>query len=63
MTVESVQGSQVGLEGTGNWGFSEMVARPLDFLSIVKWRPPPLEVRQERWESLPDKAGKQTLLW
>ena len=39
-----------------------MVARPLEFLSSVKFRPPPLEVRQERRDTFPDEAGKWTLL-
>ena len=60
--VESVQGSQVCLECTGTLGVFEMVARPLEFISSVKWRLAPLEVRRERQDSLPDEAGKQTLL-
>ena len=39
-----------------------MVARRLEFLSTIKWRLAPLEVRRERQDSLPDDAGKQTLL-
>ena len=40
----------------------EMVARPLDFLSSVKWRQPLLEVQRECRDSLTDEAGKLTLL-
>ena len=48
VTVESVQGSQVYLEWIGTLGSFGMVARPLEFLSSVKLRPLPLEVRRER---------------
>ena len=44
VTVESVQGSQLYLECIGTSGSFERVARPLEFLSSVKLRPPPLEV-------------------
>ena len=44
VTVETVQGSQVYLECIGTSGSFGMVARPLEFLSSVKLRPPPLEV-------------------
>ena len=47
VTVESVQGYQVSLEWTGTSRSFGMVARPLEFLSIIKLRPPPLEVRQQ----------------
>ena len=49
--------SELGLRG-----YFEMVARPLEFLSSVKWRPPHLEVGQEHQDSLPDEAGKWKLL-
>ena len=62
VTVESVQGSQVYLECIGTSGSFEMVARPLEFLSSVKLRLPPLEVRQERQDSFPDKTGKWALI-
>ena len=39
-----------------------MVARPLEFLSSVKWRPPPLEVQRECQDFLPNEAREQTLL-
>ena len=44
VTVESVQGNQVYLECIETLGSFEMVAGTLEFLSSVKWRPPPLEV-------------------
>ena len=50
------------LEGIGTAGSFGMVARPLEFLSRDKWRPPPLEVGREHWDSFPKEAGKQTLL-
>ena len=62
VTVESVPGIQVYLECTGTLGSFEMVERPLEFLSSVKLSPPPLQVRQECWDSFPDEAGKWTLL-
>ena len=62
VTVESVQGSQVYLECTGTSGSSEMVARPLQFLSSDKLRPPPLEVQQECQDSFPNEAGKWNLI-
>ena len=48
--VESMQGSQVYLECTGTQGILERL------------RPPPLEGRQECWDSFPDEAGKWTLI-
>ena len=62
VTVESVQGTQVCLVCTGTSGPFEMVARPLEFLSSVKLRPPPLDVRWEHRVSFPDEAGKWTLI-
>ena len=62
VTVKSVQGSQVYLECIGTSGSFGMVARPLEFLSSVKLRLPPLEVRQERQDSFPDKTGKWALI-
>ena len=43
VTAESVQVNQVYLEWTGTSGSSEMVERPLEFLSTFKLRPPPLD--------------------
>ena len=34
-----------------------MVARPLEFLSMFKLRPPPLEVLWKHQNSFPDEAG------
>ena len=62
MTVESVKGNQVNLEWTGASGSFGMVARPLERLSTFKLTPPPLEVRQDRWDSFPDEAGNGTLI-
>ena len=62
MTVKSVQGSQVYLECIGTSGSFGMVARPLEVLSSVKLRLHPLQVRRERQDYLPYKAGKWTLI-
>ena len=56
--IKSVQGNHVYLGWTGtSWSF-RMVARPLEFLSSFKLRPPLIEVRRERRYSFPDKAEK-----
>ena len=60
VTVESVQFSQVYLEGIGTSGSFAMVARPLEFLSRVKLRPPPLVVQWECLDSFPNEGGKET---
>ena len=39
-----------------------MVARPLEFLSSIKLRPPPLELRREHQDSFPVEGGNRTLL-
>ena len=61
VTVESVQGNQVYLECIGTSESVGIVALPLEFLSSVKLRPPPLEVRWEHRDSFPDESGKWTL--
>ena len=61
VTVEVVHVSQVYLECIGTLESFEMVAQPLEFLSILKLRLPPLEVRWERQDSFPVEAGKWTL--
>ena len=50
------------LKSTGTSGSFEMVARFLEFISSVKWRPLPHEVQWERRDSFPDEAGIRTLL-
>ena len=62
VTVESVQGNRVYLEWIGTSGSFGIVARPLEFLSIFNWRPPPLEVRRECRDSLPNEERKWTLI-
>ena len=62
VTVESVQGSQVSLEWIGILGSFGMVTRPLEFLSSLKLRPPPLELHQECQDCFPDAEGKWTLI-
>ena len=59
VTIESVQGNQVFLERTGTfWSFG-MLARPLEFLSSFKLRPPLLiEVQRECLDSVPNEAEK-----
>ena len=58
VTVRSMQVSKGYLHCTGILGSSQMVVRPLKFLSSVKLRPTPLEVSRERQDSFPDEAGK-----
>ena len=62
VTVESVQGSQVYLQCIGTSGSFKMLACPVEFLSSVKLRSPPIEVGRKGRDSFPDKAGKWTLL-
>ena len=62
MSVESLQGNHVSLEWIETWGSFVIVARPLEFLSIFKLRPAPLEVRREARDSFTNKAGKWTLI-
>ena len=50
------------LKSIGTSGSFEMVARFLEFISSVKWRPLPHEVQWERRDSFPDEAGIWTLL-
>ena len=62
LKVEAVQGKQVSwnglryLEDSGNGGTT------VEFLSPFLWRVPPLEMRQERREFVPDHAGKGAIL-
>ena len=58
VAVESVQGNPVFLEWIGTSGSFGIVARPLEFLSRFKLRPPPLEVRRESRDSFPEEAKK-----
>ena len=44
------------------WGTLGMVARPWILLSPFLLRAPHLEMRRERWEFFPEKAGKGSLL-
>ena len=53
--VESLQGNPVYLEWTWIMGSFRIVARPVEFLSTFKLRPPPLEVPWDRWDSFPDE--------
>ena len=57
VTVESVQGNPVYLEWTWTMGSFRIVARPVEFLSTFKLRPPPLEVQRERWYLLGASMG------
>ena len=58
LKVEAVQGKQVSLEWTETLGDSGNGGTTLEFLSPFLWRAPPLEIRWERREFLPDHAGK-----
>ena len=46
------------LEGIGISESFEIVARPLEFLSSVKLRLPPLQVQRECQHCFPDEAGR-----
>ena len=63
LKVEAVQGKQVSLEWTEKSGVSGNGFTTLEFLSLFLWRAPPLEMRRERQEYLPDHLGKGSLLW
>ena len=59
-TYESVHGSQMCLEYTGTSGvFSNHGTTPE---VPLEHHVETLEVRQKRWDSFPDEAGKWTLL-
>ena len=61
VTVESVQGNQVYLECIGTSESVGIVALPLEFLSSVKLRVPPLRCDGNAGIPFPDEAGKFTL--
>ena len=58
LKVETVQGKQVSLEWTETSGGLWECGTTLKFLSPFLWRAPPLEMRRERREFVPDHAGK-----
>ena len=60
--VEAVQGKQVSLEWIEISGELWEWWHDLEFLWPFLWRPPPLEMRQERREFFPEHAGKGSLL-
>ena len=62
LKVEAVQGKQVPWNGLRHLGDSGNGGTTLEFLSPFLWRAPPLEMRRERREFLPDHAGKESLL-
>ena len=62
LKVEAVQGKQVSLEWTEKSGVSGNGGTTLEFLSPFLWRAPPLEMRQERREFVPNHAVKGSLL-
>ena len=62
LKVEAVQGKQVSLEWTETSGGLWECGTTLEFLSPFLWRAPPLEMRRERREFLPEYAGKGSLL-
>ena len=63
LKIEAVQGKLVSLEWTEHLGHSGNGGTTLEFLSPFLWRAPPLEMRRERQEYLPDHGGKGSLLW
>ena len=56
-------GKLVSLLWTEYLGDSGNGGTTLEFLSPFLWRAPPLEMRRERQEYLPDHLGKGSLLW
>ena len=62
LKVEAVQGKQVSLESTETSGVSGNGGTTLEFLSPFLWRAPPLEMRRECREFLPDHSGEGSLL-
>ena len=62
VTVDSVQRNQVDLEWKGTSQSFCIVAQPMEFLSTLKLRPPPHEMRQECRDSFPKEAGKWILI-
>ena len=62
VTIESVQGSQVSLEWIGILGSFGMVTRPLEFLSSVHLKLPPIEVYWKCRDCFSNEAGKWTLI-
>ena len=63
LKVEAVQGKLVSLAWTEHLGDSGNGGTTLEFLSLFLWRVPPLEMRRERQEYLPDHVWKGSLLW
>ena len=62
LKVEAVKGKQVSLEWTETSGGLWEWWHDPGFLSPFLWRAPPLEMRRERQEFVPDHAGKGSLL-
>ena len=62
LTVEEVPGNRVYVEWIGTSGSFGIVALPLEFLSSLKLRPSPLEVRWEHRDSFLEEARKWTLI-
>ena len=61
LKVDPVQGNQVSLEWTETSGGLWECGTTLEFLSPFLWRAPPLEMRREPREFIPDLAGKGSL--
>ena len=62
VTVESVQGNQVYLDWIGTSGSVGIVAGPLEFLSSVNLKLPPIEVYWKCRDCFSNEAGKWTLI-
>ena len=64
--LKSPQGSEsLAREGACTWAFVPSCSSSvttLEFLSPFLWRARPLEMRRERREFFPDKAGKGSLI-
>ena len=62
LKVEAVQGKQVSLKWSETSGELCECGTTLEFLSPFLWRAPPLEMRRECQEFVPDHARKGSLL-
>ena len=60
--VVAVQENRFLWNGLRHLGDSSNGGTTLEFLSPFLWRAPPLEMRQERREFFPEKAGKGSLI-
>ena len=62
LKVKAVRENRFPWNGLRHLGDSGNGGTTLEFLSPFLWRAPPLEMRHERQEFVPDHAGKGSLL-